>query len=400
MKEFLLGAFLLFGCGVSAIQADVSFESPLAQANNIFGCDLYAQYLSGEKNILFSPYSLSSALSMTYEGARGDSARKMRNALHFSTDDTTRQQELKMLMARFNALDKPYALSVANALWAQQGYAFLPEYFDLADRVYMGKVRNLDFKSDTENARITINAWVEERTNSKIKDLISAGALSSSTRLVLTNAVYFKAEWTQKFEERNTSAQDFWVNPTQSVKADLMFQESFFGYAEDDKLQAISLPYKGGDLSMIIFLPKDKDLSSFEKTLSAEAFSQWKARLLAVERVEVVLPKFKFEASYQMKDALIRLGMGDIFVYGAADFSGMNGNHELYVGDVLHKAFIEVNEDGTEAAAATAVMMAAGSAAPQEDPKVFRADHPFFFVIQDNMTGLVLFMGRVMDPTK
>ncbi len=354
---FLVTICACLAWGISDVRADVAIDSSLARSNNMFGLDLYAQYASGDKNILFSPYSLSSALAMTYEGARGESANVMRSALHFSTDDATRQQELKMLMLRFNATDKPYALSVANALWAQQGYVFLTGYFDLVDRIYAGKATNLDFQNDTENSRIKINTWVEERTNAKIKDLIPAGMLAPATRLVLTNAVYFKAEWSEKFEKRSTSVQDFWLRPEKAVKANFMTQESYFGYAEDEKMQAISLPYKGGDLSMVIFLPKDKDLLAFEKTLSVAMLSEWKTRLLQTQSVDVALPKFKFEASYQMKDSLSHLGMGDIFVSGLADFSGMTGNRELYVGEVLHKAFIEVNEEGTEAAAATAVVM-------------------------------------------
>lgn len=378
--------------------------NPVVNANNQFAFELYSKYKSNSGNIFFSPYSISSALAMTYEGARGKTADEMQEVFHFPKDDVIRRDSFLQMNNRINKKDKKYTLHIANALWAQESYKFLDSYFNLIDKYYGGKVTNLDFINQTEQSRLTINGWVEEQTNGKIKDLIPKGMLGELTRLVLTNAVYFKGFWLTQFDKKYTKDAEFRVSSGNTVKTPMMSlipEKEKFQYAETEKLQILDLPYEGNDLSMLILLPKTDDLREVEESLNPENLSAWK-RLLNRETVSVYLPKFKFETSYFMAEDLISMGMPTAFTLGIdfggeADFSGMTGKQGLNIDQVIHKAFVEVNEEGTEAAAATAVVTRFASLAAE--PKIFTADHPFVFLIQDNETGNILFVGRVSDPT-
>jgi serpin B len=255
----------------------------------------------------------------------------------------------------------------------------------------------VDFVTETEKTRQKINRWVEDKTNDKIKNLIPEGALNAMTRLVLTNAIYFKGDWASQFDKDDTEDADFFVSPEKTVTASLMYQKEEFKYAENELLQILQLPYKGDDLSMLVLLPKEKiGLADLEKELTADKLTEWQKRMYEQE-IEVYLPKFKMTSQFSLSETLKKMGMSDAFDPGKADFSGMTGNKDLFISAVLHKAFVEVNEKGTEAAAATGVMMQLSMAL---DEPVFRADHPFIFMIQDNKTGSILFVGRVMDPTK
>lgn len=375
----------------------------VVNANNQFAFDLYSRYKSKEGNIFFSPYSISTALAMTYEGARGKTADEIQAVFHFPKDESLLRESFLKINNQINKKDKKYQLHTANALWAQKDYSFLEGYLNLVKDYYGGKATNLDFCNQTEESRLTINSWVEAQTNYKIKNLVPQGSLGPLTRLVLTNAVYFKGFWFKQFDKKDTKDENFRVSPGNTIKCPMMYLDDKFNYTETEKLQILELLYEGGDLSMLILLPKDNDLRAVEESLSASRLSEWKS-LLEREEVYIYLPKFKFEEQYFMKDTLSRMGMPTAFTWGInfggeADFSGMTGKKDLNIGEVIHKAFVEVNEEGTEAAAATAVMVQKAFEAVGPI-KVFKADHPFIFIIQQRETGNILFLGRVNDPSK
>ena len=372
----------------------------VVDANDRFAFDLYSEYRSNDGNVFFSPYSISSALAMTYEGAKGKTADEMQSVLHFPKDDDARRSGFAGVISGINAAGKDYTLKTANALWAQKDYQFLKTYFDVTEKYYGGKVTNLDFVQDTENSRNTINKWVEDQTNGKIKDLIPQGAVGPTTRLVLTNAIYFKGTWVKQFDKKDTTARDFTVSPGKTVQADMMSmtgEDARFNYTETGNAQILELPYSGGDLSMLVLLPKNGDLGFLESSLDAGKLASWTGNL-SDERVDVYLPKFKFETKYMMSGTLKAMGMPTAFSENA-DFSGMTGKKDLYITEVVHQAFVEVNEEGTEAAAATGAVMGATSVGPDQT-KTFNADHPFIFVIMQKGNGNILFMGRMSDPTK
>lgn len=411
MKRILKDSLALSVIGM-AFLSSIAFaqDNSIVDANNRFAFELYARYKSKGGNIFYSPYSISSALAMTYEGARGKTAEEMQTLLHLPQNASARRESFLKIDQEINKKDKKYQLSIANALWAQKDYKFLNDYFALIEKYYSGKVTNLDFINQTEESRLTINGWVEEKTNNKIKDLIPQGLIGPATRLVLTNAIYFKGFWLKQFDKRDTKEEDFGISPDHKIKVQMMHlpysidDEISFNYLETDNLQILELPYKGNDLSMLILLPKENGLNTLEESLSSEKLSEWK-KLMRYEKVSIYLPRFKFETKYFMADDLKEMGMPSAFTAGIdfggqADFSGITGNKDLNIDQVIHQAFVEVNEEGTEAAAATAVVMTLSDMPMPKIPKIFKADHPFIFIIQDRGTGNILFVGRVSDPTK
>ena len=296
--------------------------------------------------------------------------------------------------------EKPgYQLSVANALWGQEGYKFLDPFLHITQTHYDGGLRPVNFGA-SEAARKRINTWVEEQTHGKIQDLIPKGLLDSLTRLVLTNAIYFKGDWLSQFDKKQTKDEPFTLGDGKTVQAPMMHQTAKFGYMETPLFQAVELPYVGRDLSMTIFLPRARDgLPALEKALTAAKLAQWLRGTRRPRKVILSMPKFKMNCNVPLNTVLQAMGMRDAFVPGKANFDGMNGGTEdLYIKAVLHKAFVDVNEEGTEAAAATAVVVTARSAMRPRPPVVFKADHPFLFVIRHRPTGSLLFMGRVADP--
>jgi len=378
----------------------------VAMNNSLFAANLYAQLREADGNLFFSPHSISTALAMTYVGARGNTAVEMAKVMHFNLSPVGLHPAFRQLqdtiVRKPRHLEKgqtPLEMSIANALWPQKDYTFLPEYFKSVNKNYDTQLQNLDYKTDHEAARKIINDWVATKTKDKIKDLIPKGAIVPLTRLVLTNAIYFKAGWMHQFNKRATKDAAFWTSADKSVNVPTMHQTQTFGYSETDTYQLLSMPYVGYK-TMTILLPKKRDgLAALEKELT------WKNIHLMLRpkqhpKVTVSLPKFKFTSSFQLADTLKAMGMKDAFSdKGAADFSGMTGTRDLYISKVIHKAFVDVNEEGTEAAAATAVVMnRVTSALRPEPPKIFNADHPFLFVIRDNTTGAILFMGRVVKP--
>jgi len=373
----------------------------LIATNNEFAFDLYKKINSTEKgNIFFSPYSISAALSMVYEGARGQTALEIQSVFNFPTDDTNRRSSFAAIYNDLNLKNSDYVLQTANSLWAQKDYPFIDEYFAVLKNYYAAESNNLDFFNNPDGSRKIINAWVEDKTNNKIKDLFPVGTIENDTRLVLANAIYFKSKWLKEFNPDDTQIADFNIDSKNTVSVKMMQktgEESVFDYYETPSLQALKMPYTGEKLSMLVLLPKKNDINSISDVLTSDELTEVNNNLVN-ERVNVFIPKFTFDTKYQMNETLKEMGMPLAFT-NEADFSGMTEDNELKIGLVIHQAFIDVNEEGTEAAAATGVSMVLKTVMPAPVP-VFRADHPFFFVIQDNETGNILFLGKVAEPTK
>jgi serpin B len=368
------------------------------EANNQLALELYNQFKDEEENIFFSPYSISTALAMTYEGARGQTAQEMQSVFHFPEEDSVRRPAMAAVYNQINQEDSKYQLNTANALWAQEDYPFLNEYINLIDQYYGGRATNLDFIREAEKSRKTINDRVAQQTKDKILDLIPAGVLNELTRLVLTNAIYFKGQWLTQFDEKDTQEEDFRVGPEKTIKIPMMSLtngETEFDYLETEELQILEMPYNGEELSMLVLLPKEDDLAALEESLNLDNLNQWR-EMLNQQPVNVFMPKFTFETKYFLKQDLQEMGMPTAFSM-QADFSGMDGTKDLFISKVIHQAFVEVNEEGTEAAAATAVVIELKSVGPSV--AVFRADHPFIFLIQDSQSGNILFLGRVNNPS-
>ena len=337
---------------------------------------------------------------MTYAGAEGPTGEQMAKVLHFPLPAAKLHPAFSNLQKRMAFDDKtpPFQLRVANRLWGQKGFHFLPAFLKVASDDYGAELGLVDFKQ-AEGARKTINSWIEKQTDHKIQDLLAPGVLDASTRLVLTNAIYFKARWEHEFSESATSEAPFHLSARQEITAPLMYQQYRLRYSEPGDVQALELPYAdGGTLSMLILLPKKIDgLSDLEKQLTSENLQKWSAGLKS-RLVNVYLPKFKMTSEFELGDVLSSMGMPLAFS-DKADFSGMSAEEQLYFSAVIHKAFVDVNEEGTEAAAATAVALRAATGRPRpETPVEFRADHPFIFLIRDNRTDAVLFLGRLVKP--
>ncbi len=323
------------------------------------------------------------------------------SVLHVPENDTLRREGFAGINAGLNSGDANYTLRTANALWAEETYPFLPEYIETAERYYAANATNLDFITSPDESRETINRWVEAQTEDKIRDLLPVGSITPLTRLVITNAIYFKGTWTLQFDENETEDAGFHVSENETVRVPMMQrtgEDAVYPYTETDTLQVLAMPYaneNGRELSMFVMLPKDGNLTAAEKALDPENLLELR-RSLESQRVDVYFPKFTLETEYSLPGTLAAMGMPTAFT-GAADFSGMDGTNNLFVSEVVHKAFVDVNEEGTEAAAATGVVVG-GTAVREDETPVFRADHPFVFLIQEEETGTILFMGRVVRP--
>ena len=377
----------------------------LAEGNTRFALDLYQQIRSEPGNLFYSPYSISSALAMTYAGAQGETAREMADVFHFVID----QQRLH---PAFNALDQglsalgeieieaeggePFQLNIANAIWGQKDFHFEEPFLDTLAENYGAGLRLLDYIQQPEQSRQTINNWVSDQTEKRIRDLIPQGAIDSDTRLVLSNAIYFIATWLEPFEEKMTEEDTFYGLDGNELKVKMMRHGSdqSFGYYRGEGFQVVDLPYVGSQISMLVLVPDQGEFSNFEENLSFEQLTQ------VVESLEYTpmylrFPKFEYESEIGLAQTLAKMGMPSAFS-GAADFSGMTGSKDLYISDVFHKAFVSVDEEGTEAAAATAVVMKMVSA--PLNPVELTVDRPFIFLIREHETNSILFIGRVVEP--
>ncbi len=385
------------GEGLDEMNATSEGISDIANAMNQFGIDLYLELLNGSENVFISPYSIFTALSMTYEGARGNTASEMADVLHLPDNDTVRRGSFARVQNKITNGSDDYELVSPNKIWPQEGYPFLQSFNDIIEDFYYGGIEELDY-SDPEAARQIINEWVEEQTNERIKDLLPKDSLTPPIAMILTNAIYFYGNWLYEFNKADTKDESFHLSSGTTVKVPMMSMkvEEGLRYYKDDLLEAIELPYKGGDLSMLVLLPKD-DMATMGGSLSEDGISNIIDGLHSTE-VDVHLPRFELETDYGLEDALMSLGMIDAFDLGGADFGNMAPDPYsggLYVSAVRHRAFVKVDEEGTEAAAATAVVISleGGDVTP-----VFRADHPFMFFIIHKETDSVLFLGKVEDP--
>jgi serpin B len=375
----------------------------LRAGNAAFALDLY-QVLRAEaerqgENIFFSPHSISIALGMTYAGARGNTEAQMADALHFTLEQEKLHPAFNQLDLALRSRAEPsgedangFRLSVVNSIWPQKDYPFLPDFLDVLGVHYGASLYLLDFISDPEGSRLVINDWVAGQTENRIQDLIPEGVISALTRLVLTNAVYFNAAWQTPFDEADTTEGAFTRLDGTEVTVPMMRQTADMDWASGSGWQAVALPYEREELGMALILPDD--FEAFESSLDLAALDAI-LDALSLHSVDITLPKFSFDSSFSLKDALISLGMTDAFD-DRSDFSGMDGSLDLYIEAVLHKAFVDVNEAGTEAAAATAVVV---NWRGLPEPTAIVLDRPFLFLIWDGPTGAILFLGRVVDPS-
>jgi serpin B len=399
IRSIRLGVFILIFVSLVAGQAGEIDLKRLARGNSAFALNMYHKICDIEGNIFFSPYSISTAFVMTYAGARCETQKQMASVFQFTLSPDELHPSFRALQTHFEELQKksPIRLNIANALWIQKGYELLQTFLELNQKYYQTSLFNLDFYKDPEGSRIEINRWVEDRTEGKIRDLLPGGAIKNLTRLVLTNTIYFKAEWQNTFSKHNTKEHDFWVTGEEKVRAQMMSQKARFGYWENDTLQVLEMPYIKKDLSMVVFLPRQKGgLPDLESILDIKILEDWISNIKP-QHVKVFFPKFKTTQNIDLKRILKTLGMTDAFT-DDADFSGMELKKELYITDAVHKAYIDVDEIGTEAAAATAVSVGVTSILPPEIVPEFRADHPFLFLIKDNKTESILFLGRLTRP--
>lgn len=398
------------GGAAKLLMTATSDQAEAARDNNAFAIELYGQLSNQSGNLFFSPESISTALAMTYAGARGDTAAEMAKTLHFTLPPGQLHPAMGALLRDRNAAHDGYQLKEADALWVQQGYSLLPEFLKLNQDDYEAGLNRMDFKGATEASRQAINLWVEQRTENKIRELLQPGSLTPATRLVLTNAIYFKGDWEKQFKKEDTKDEDFHLSAAQAIKTPLMHMTKGFNYFDGGSFQALELPYKNKELSMIILLPKTMEgLPAFEQSLSPASMQQSLDQLRLSENVIVTMPKFKIEAQFSLGDTLMAMGMKKAFDVNVADFTGMASRktmqrdgklYNFYISAVIHKAYVDVNEEGTEAAAATAVHVRAGMTSRPRPPIIFRADHPFMFLIRDNRSGGMLFIGRVTNPSK
>ena len=375
--------------------------------NYAFAFDLYEALSEDGENLFYSPYSISLALAMTYAGARGDTETQMADTLHFNLPQHS-------LHPTFNALDlelasrgkdergedaEGFTLNIANAVWAQHDYEFQQAFIDLLAESYGAGVRPTSFREAPEESRVTINDWIADQTEDKIIDLVPEGVIDTLTRMVLTNAIYFKAAWALPFEEQDTSEAPFRLLDGSDTLVPMMRNTESFSYARMDGYQVVDLPYVGHEVSMTILLPDEGRFREFEDSMDAALVEQALADAQR-EHLALVMPKFEFESQFELAKTLERMGMPNAFDNRASDFSGMDGNSCfagdvpcLFIRDVIHQAFVSVDEQGTEAAAATAVMMQLES-----EPSELAIDRPFIFLVRDSATGAILFLGRLLDP--
>ena len=395
MKQFMFIALCFFPLLIIAQR-----PGNVVEGNTCFAFSLFRAVNNSSSNQFYSPFSISTALAMTYAGARNETALQMAKTLHFDTGDNFHQAFGRLLNSLEEGTSGAIRLNIANGMWAQKGYGFLDPYFDLVVNKYHAELAAADFGNDVERekTRQEINLWVEKKTNDKIKGLLSKSDLDDLTRFVLVNAIWFYGDWDQPFSKESTRPQDFSLSGGSKVNVPFMNRHDQYRYFEDARLKAVEIPYKDNKASMVIFLPKKyegiAEMAGFIETGYYEEITN----ALKFSSVNVSVPKFEATSRFSLAKTLSEMGMPLAFSPGGADFSGMTGFRNLYISDVIHQAFIHVDEKGTEAAAATAVVGRCMAAPPSPDVKYFVADHPFIFLIRDNITGSILFMGTMMNP--
>ena len=406
LATFLFGIFPVLGKANTDLK-----ENILVASNTTFAFNLYTQLKEQEPgNLFFSPYSLSLALAMTYAGARNRTAQQISQVLRLPPQSATQIHPLfAQLQQGINQAQQHVKIHVANALWGEESHPFLPSFRELITQNYDANLNLIDFNKAFATAHIKINDWVKEKTQQKITQLLKPGLIDSLTRLVLVNAIYFKGNWNSPFDNQQTKNVPFWLSSHKSTTIPMMRQENHFGYAENQLLQIVELPYVGSAsdedslefsftpnrLSMIILLPRQRDgLTQLENSLNRQNLEIW-LNQINWQKVKVALPKFKINIGFDLAKTLAAMGMPDAF-NSRADFSGIDGSRTLYLKSVIHQAFVDVNEEGTEAAASTGVV--ATTRGIQPSTPLFLADHPFLFLITHKTSGSILFLGRLVKP--
>jgi serpin B len=369
----------------------------VVENNNAFALKFFMQWQKQtDKNIVVSPFSISSALSLAYPGARNATATQMKTAVHFLKSPDQQSRQLNSVYTNITAPGSP--MVIANTIWMQKGFKIQQGFLDVNAKYGDAAFRQVNFAGAADATRMEINASIEKQTRNKIIELLPRGSINSQSRLVLTNAIYFKDTWAIAFDPKETKDQDFFLSTANPVKAKFMsLQHVTFNFFENDVVTIVELPYKSDRFSMLIFLPKG-DVATFEKSFTADAYKSWNLNQGRFRSVQ--LPRFKIDHEVQPADLLRQFGMTDAFQEGKADFSGISKEVRLFISGIFHKAFIEVNEEGTEAAAATAVVVQAESAERPQKEMDFIANRPFLFILRDRITNSILFIGKVKDPTQ
>ncbi|KPL72366.1 hypothetical protein AC812_15810 [Bellilinea caldifistulae] len=374
----------------------------LVNGNTAFALDLYQRLAEKPGNLFYSPYSISLALAMTYAGARGETERQMAQTLRFGLPQAQLHPAFNMLDLNLRPPEQkpasedeqPFQLNIANSLWGQAGFDFLPEFLDLLAENYGAGMYRVDY-SEPETARQRINGWVEEQTRQKIKDLIAQGMLNPMTRLVLVNAIYFKGAWVYPFDKESTRDAPFTLLDGSRVNVPMMYLAKDLLYLRGKNYTVVRLPYRDSPMGMTIIVPDEGQFEEVERALTPQLLEEIRSNF-SLAAVRLAMPKFKMETSFNLSQTLAEMGMPAAFDRSLADFSGMTGRKDLFISNVVHKAYVDVNEEGTEAAAATAVIMEL-KAMPMNEVEL-TIDRPFLFFIEDRESGTLLFAGRVVDP--
>jgi serpin B len=371
-----------------SISKDVTL---IVEGNNKFALEMYSKIVDDQENVFFSPYSISLTFAMLYEGARGDTTKEIGSIFHFDHNNTTRRSSFAKLYNDLISNNDNYIFDSSNALWVQENYKLLKEYISIINKYYMGDIKYLDFANNSEKSNEKINSWIYEQTNNKIKEFIPEGQINSLTTLILTNALIFKGYWYKPFDKKDTQIQNFTLISNKTSKVQMMsLRTEEFNYYKNDEFQMLELPYNGNDISMMIFLPINRNLKSFESSFTYDNITKWKNNLKKQE-IKIYLPKFKLNLKYSLNDILEKMGMSNV-LSDSADFSGLTGSKDLNLETAFHQAYIEVNEEGSEASVVTSVDMSAGIT------PTFKADHPFIFIIQSRQSEQILFIGRYSNP--
>ncbi len=373
----------------------------IAIANNAFAFEMYHQVVD-DQNVVFSPYSIFTAMSVCYEGAGGSTKKQIAKAFNYPLNISILENHSKSLMNTINSNSSQYDLKIANALWIQKGYLLNPKYVSNSRNYYNGNITSLDFGNQSSQSKDIINNWVEEKTGHKIRNMLSNRSITTNTSMIITNAVYFKANWSNEFDPQDTQEEAFYYSKGDVKTISMMHSMMVFSYGENDDAQILSMPYCGNNLSMYIVLPKNNDIKSFENHFTLSEYNNMKMTLSSESKIDFWLPKFKFDTNIQLSEPFYNMGIVDAF-QNYANFSNMYDSQKvqsespLVLDEVIHKSFIDVEEKGTEASAAT-VSRYVNSAPPETEIVEFRADHPFMFFIEDNRNGCILFMGKIESP--
>ena len=374
----------------------VTIPDNIAQSNNDFAINFYKQVSNNDQNIFFSPTSMYTAFSVLYEGAQENTADEIQKVFGFEPDSFTRHNDTAHMMSAINQ-DDPYAtLDLANALWIANWFKPYDSYLDISRGTYLASTELVDFLNKVDSVD-RINQWASDNTNGKIKKVITKDDVNKDTAMVINNAIYFKGTWLTQFPVSDTKESDFW-NGKQNISTSFMNVLAPFDYTQSNGAQVLKMPYKGDRLSMLIILPDEKDgITQLENSISSAQIKQW-TDALSTQEVRLSVPKFEMKTHYELNDIMNALGMVDVFLENVANLSGIGHTERgnLYVSKAAQDAYVKVNEEGTEAAAVTSIIVMTESVPPP--PPQLIADHPFLFLIQDDQSGMILFMGRVMDP--